>query len=146
MRRGDGRDDPVLGGGAGRVGQPLGLHVRPGAVGGPEGPTGPVQAHEVSWEPLPYDPGEHRLAFRVLGPLEVLDGDRPVAVGGPKERLVLALLLARVNSPVSVDALVDAVWGDRPPRTAERTVHAYVARLRRRSSRAVLVASRARCS
>ena len=44
---------------------------------------------------------------------------------------MLALLLARVNSAVSVDALVDAVWGDRPPRTAERTVHAYVARLRR---------------
>src|ERR687897_855208 len=96
-----------------------------------KGLPGPVQAHEVSWEPLPYDPREHRLAFRVLGPLQVLDRDRPVAVGGPKERLVLALLLARVNSAVSVDALVDAVWGDRPPRTAERTVHAYVARLRR---------------
>ena len=96
-----------------------------------KGLPGPVQAHEVTWEPLPYEPGEHRLAFRVLGPLEVLDGDRPVAVGGPKERLVLALLLARVNSPVSVDALVEAVWGGRPPRTAERTVHAYVARLRR---------------
>jgi WD40 repeat protein/DNA-binding SARP family transcriptional activator len=96
-----------------------------------KGLPGQVEAHEVSWEPLPYHPPEHRLAFRVLGPLEVLDRDRPVGVGGPKERLVLALLLARVNSPVSVDALVDAVWGDHPPRTAERTVHAYVARLRR---------------
>jgi len=96
-----------------------------------KGLPGPVQAHEVSWEPPPYDPREHRLAFRVLGPLEVLDRDRLVGVGGPKERLVLALLLARVNSVVSVDALVDAVWGDGPPRTAERTVHAYVARLRR---------------
>ena len=47
-----------------------------------KGLPGPVQAHEVSWEPLPYDPREHRLAFRVLGPLEVLDGDRPVGVGG----------------------------------------------------------------
>jgi DNA-binding SARP family transcriptional activator/class 3 adenylate cyclase len=91
----------------------------------------PVQTHEVSWEPLPYDPREYRLAFRVLGPLEVLDQDRRVGVGGAKERLVLALLLARVNSAVSVDALVDAVWGDHPPRTAERTVHSYVARLRR---------------
>jgi DNA-binding SARP family transcriptional activator/class 3 adenylate cyclase/WD40 repeat protein/energy-coupling factor transporter ATP-binding protein EcfA2 len=96
-----------------------------------KGLPGPVQVHEVAWAPLPYDPGEHRLAFRVLGPLEVLDGDRRVDIGGPKERLVLALLLARVNSPVSVDALMDAVWGDRPPRTAERTVHAYVARVRR---------------
>jgi WD40 repeat protein/DNA-binding SARP family transcriptional activator/class 3 adenylate cyclase len=96
-----------------------------------KGLPGSVQVHEVSWAPLPYDPGEHRLAFRVLGPLEVLDGDRRVVIGGPKERLVLALLLARVNSVVSVDALIDAVWGDRPPRTAERTVHAYVARVRR---------------
>jgi WD40 repeat protein/DNA-binding SARP family transcriptional activator/class 3 adenylate cyclase len=96
-----------------------------------KGLPGPVLAHEVTWQPLPYDPREHRLAFRVLGPLDVLDGDRPVAAGGPKERLVLALLLARVNSAVSVDALIDAVWSDRPPRTAERTVHAYVARLRR---------------
>jgi DNA-binding SARP family transcriptional activator len=110
---------------------------RSGCTFGPARPVdlkglpGPVQAHEVTWEPRPYEPRWDRLAFRVLGPLEVLDGDRPVAVGGPKERLVLALLLARVNSPVSVDALIDAVWGDRPPRTAERTVHAYVARLRR---------------
>ena len=96
-----------------------------------KGLPGPVQAHEVNWAPPPYDPGQHRLAFRVLGPLEVLDGDGRVVIGGPKERLVLALLLARVNSVVSVDALIDAVWGDRPPRTAERTVHAYVARLRR---------------
>ena len=96
-----------------------------------KGLPGPVQVHEVSWAPLPYEPGDHRLEFRVFGPLEVLDGDRRVVVGGPKECLVLALLLARVNSAVSVDALMDAVWGDRPPRTAERTVHAYVARLRR---------------
>ncbi|HET6833875.1 MAG TPA: BTAD domain-containing putative transcriptional regulator [Acidimicrobiales bacterium] len=96
-----------------------------------KGLPGPVPVHDVNWAPLPYDPGEHRLAFRVLGPLEVLDGNRQVVIGGPKERLVLALLLARVNSPVSVDALMDAVWGDRPPRTAERTVHAYVARVRR---------------
>jgi DNA-binding SARP family transcriptional activator/class 3 adenylate cyclase/WD40 repeat protein len=95
-----------------------------------KGLPGPVQAHEVDWAPLPYHPGEHRRAFRVLGPLEVLDGDRPVSVGGPKERRVLALLLARVNSVASVDALIEAVWGDRAPRTAERTVHSHVARLR----------------
>src|SRR5262245_13360378 len=91
----------------------------------------PVAVREVAWVPLPYEPARHRLTFRVLGPLEVLDQDRPLSVGGPKERLVLAVLLARVNSTVSVDTLIDAVWGDDPPRTAERTVHAYVARLRR---------------
>ena len=96
-----------------------------------KGLPGPVQVHDVHWEPLPYGAGDHRLAIRVLGPLEVLDGDLRAAIGGPKERLVLAILLARANSPVPVEALIDAVWGDRPPRTAERTVHAYVARVRR---------------
>jgi DNA-binding SARP family transcriptional activator/class 3 adenylate cyclase/WD40 repeat protein/type II secretory pathway predicted ATPase ExeA len=91
----------------------------------------PVRAHEVIWEPLPYESGEHRLVFRVLGPLEVFDGDRSVALRGPKERFLLAALLARANSPVAIDALIGAVWGDRPPRTAERMVHAHVARLRR---------------
>ncbi len=110
---------------------------RSGCTFGPASPLdlkglpAPVMTHEVDWEPLPYEPDVNRLAFRVLGPLEVHDGDRVVAVGGPKECLVLAVLLARVNSPVSVDTLIDAVWGDRPPRTAERTVHSYVARLRR---------------
>jgi WD40 repeat protein/DNA-binding SARP family transcriptional activator/class 3 adenylate cyclase len=96
-----------------------------------KGLPGPVAVQEVTWAPLPYEPGERRLAFRVLGPIEVLDQYRPLSVGGPKERVILAVLLARVNAPVPVDALIDAVWGDRPPRTAERTVHAYVARLRR---------------
>jgi DNA-binding SARP family transcriptional activator/class 3 adenylate cyclase/WD40 repeat protein len=110
---------------------------RSGCAFGPASPVnlkglpGPALAREVMWDPLPYEPGAQRLAFGVLGPLQILDGDRPVAVGGPKEHVVLAMLLARVGSPVSVDALIEAVWGDRPPRTAERTVHAYVARLRR---------------
>jgi hypothetical protein len=91
----------------------------------------PVLAREVLWDPLPERSAAERLAFRVLGPLEVRIDDRPVAVGGPKERTAVALLLARVNTSVPVDALLDAVWGERPPRTAERTLHAYVARLRR---------------
>ena len=68
--------------------------------------------------------------FGVLGPLTVLQGGAAVAVGGPKERVVLAQLLARANQVVSIDALVEAVWADRPPRSAERTLQAYVARLR----------------
>jgi DNA-binding SARP family transcriptional activator/class 3 adenylate cyclase/WD40 repeat protein/energy-coupling factor transporter ATP-binding protein EcfA2 len=110
---------------------------RSGCTFGPPRPVelkglpGPVQAREVIWEALPYESGEHRLVFRVLGPLEVFDGDRSVVLRGPKQRFLLAALLARANSPVSIDALIGAVWGDRPPRTAERMVHAYVARLRR---------------
>jgi WD40 repeat protein/DNA-binding SARP family transcriptional activator/class 3 adenylate cyclase len=91
----------------------------------------PVVVHEVVASRGADRTGGRELSFRVLGPLEVeLDG-RVVAVGGPKERLVLAVLLAGAGTAVSVDALVDAVWGESPPRTAERTVHAYIARLRR---------------
>ena len=90
----------------------------------------PVMACSVAWEPRPYDAVSRGLHFATLGPLAVTDTNGPVGVGGPKERLVLALLLARANVAVGIDAIVDAVWGDRPPRTAERTVHAYVARLR----------------
>lgn len=95
------------------------------------GSADPVWACEVGWEPLPYEATDRGLAFRVLGPIEVVDARGPVAVGGRKERLVLAHLLARANTTVSVDALVEGVWAGRPPRSAERTVHTYVARLRK---------------
>jgi WD40 repeat protein/DNA-binding SARP family transcriptional activator len=67
---------------------------------------------------------------RVLGPLEVLDGDRRVPLGGFRQRLVLGALLLHANRPVTTDWLIDAVWGDDPPRTARKTLQAYVARLR----------------
>ena len=68
--------------------------------------------------------------FGVLGPLSVLQDGESVSVGGPKERAVLATLLARANHLVTVDMLVEAVWADHPPRSAERTLQAYVARIR----------------
>ena len=68
--------------------------------------------------------------FGVLGPLTVVQGGAAIGVGGPKERLVLAQLVARANNVVPIDALVEAVWADHPPRSAERTLQAYVARLR----------------
>ncbi|HET6664501.1 MAG TPA: BTAD domain-containing putative transcriptional regulator, partial [Acidimicrobiales bacterium] len=94
-----------------------------------KGIPGPISVHEVLWTDLPA-PGRP-LTFRVLGPLAVdLDG-APVPVGGPKEQQVLALLLCRAGTAVPVDVLVDELWPDVPPRTAERTVHAYIARLRK---------------
>lgn len=83
----------------------------------------------------PPDGGEPRVgagvAFGVLGPLTATYDGSPVALGGPKEQLVLACLLAQANVAVSTGALIDAVWGDAPPRSAERTLQAYVSRLRR---------------
>ena len=71
------------------------------------------------------------IEFRVLGPLEIVDGDRPVRVGGPKQRALLAVLLLHRGEVVSTDRLVDALWGERASATAAKTVHVYVSGLRK---------------
>ena len=58
------------------------------------------------------------MEYRILGPLEVLDGDRLVALGTGKERALLAVLLLHANEAVSRDRLIDELWGERPPATA----------------------------
>jgi DNA-binding SARP family transcriptional activator/WD40 repeat protein/energy-coupling factor transporter ATP-binding protein EcfA2 len=79
----------------------------------------------------PARPATGRPIFRVLGPMEVAEDDRIIAVGGPKERQVLAVLLSHAPHTVTIDVLAEGLWADRPPRSAERTLHAYVARLRK---------------
>jgi DNA-binding SARP family transcriptional activator len=71
------------------------------------------------------------MRFGVLGPLEVIADSGPVPLGGQKQRLLLALLLARPGRVVSVDALVQGLWGDAAPRSAEKTLQSYVVHLRR---------------
>jgi DNA-binding SARP family transcriptional activator len=71
------------------------------------------------------------MRFRVLGPLEVDTDGGPIALGGQKERLLLALLLARPNQVVPVETLVRGLWGERPPRSAGKTLQSHVVRLRR---------------
>src|SRR4030095_13594040 len=71
------------------------------------------------------------MGFQVVGPLEVEADDGPVVLGGPKERLLLALLLTRPNQVVSVEALVQGVGGEEPPTTAAKTLQSHVKRLRR---------------
>ncbi len=72
------------------------------------------------------------MRFHVLGPLEVLgDGGDPLTIAGSKERTVLANLIARAGVVVSFDDLIDELWGDNPPRTAEKTLGSYVSRLRK---------------
>src|SRR5256885_527514 len=68
--------------------------------------------------------------FRVLGPFEVEAGGRPVALNAPKLRGLLALLVSQHGQAVSVARLVECLWGTDPPPDAERTVRAYVSRLR----------------
>jgi ABC-type transport system substrate-binding protein/DNA-binding SARP family transcriptional activator len=69
--------------------------------------------------------------FRILGPMEVWAGGALVPLGGPKQRAVLALLLLHRGRVVSRDALIDAIWGERPPPSAGHTLEAYVHRLRK---------------
>ena len=71
------------------------------------------------------------LLLRTLGPLEVLAGGVPVKVGGIKQRIVLAILALRANSVVSRDALIEAVWADKPPDRPTAVLQVYVANLRR---------------
>jgi DNA-binding SARP family transcriptional activator len=77
--------------------------------------------------------------FRILGPLEVLDGDRPVEIAGSKRRAVLALLLLHANEVVRTERLIDDLWGDHAPRNAAAALHSHVSRLRKALGPDVLV-------
>jgi len=77
--------------------------------------------------------------YRLLGPLEVRVGEEAAALGGPRQRAVLAVLLLRAGEVVSQDTLIDQVWGERPPSAAAAQVHNCVARLRRSLGADVLV-------
>ena len=56
--------------------------------------------------------------YRLLGPLQVIHGSAPVDIGPPKQRAVLAALLLAHGRVVSTDRLIDAVWGDEVPGSA----------------------------
>jgi predicted ATPase/DNA-binding SARP family transcriptional activator len=71
------------------------------------------------------------MEFRILGPLEVVEGDRQISLGGRKPRALLAMLILRRGQIVSVDELVEALWGDDQPKTAEHSVQVYVSELRK---------------
>ncbi|HEX8025759.1 MAG TPA: BTAD domain-containing putative transcriptional regulator, partial [Candidatus Limnocylindrales bacterium] len=70
-------------------------------------------------------------AIRVLGPIEADVDGAPVDLGGPKSRAVLALLVLEANRAISTDHLIEQLWGDEPPASAEATLQSYVSRLRR---------------
>jgi len=67
--------------------------------------------------------------FLLLGPFAVLGLERG-ALGGPKQRAMLAYLLLHSNELVPRDRLVDTIWGGQPPTTAVAIVHSYIAKLR----------------
>jgi WD40 repeat protein/DNA-binding SARP family transcriptional activator len=67
----------------------------------------------------------------VLGPLRVLDRDGEVVVGGARERALLAALALRPGEALSPERLVDALWGEHPPRSAAKQLQNHVLRLRK---------------
>ena len=69
--------------------------------------------------------------YGVLGPLQVAGSAGPIHLARPKERRLLALLVSAVGRVVLIDEIVAELWPDVPPRTAERTVHSHLVRLRR---------------
>ena len=69
--------------------------------------------------------------FRILGSVEVLDQGRVVALGGRRQRALLALLLLHLNETLSFDRLIDELWGEQRPAGADRTLHVQVSRLRK---------------
>ncbi|WP_440069518.1 AfsR/SARP family transcriptional regulator [Streptosporangium sp. OZ121] len=68
--------------------------------------------------------------FKVLGPLHVRSGDTAPALGPPKQRLLLAVLLGHPHGFVSVAHLVDALWASAPPPSAEANIRLYARGLR----------------
>jgi YVTN family beta-propeller protein len=71
------------------------------------------------------------MEFRLLGGLEVWDGERQIHLGRGKQRAVLALLLLHANEVLATDRLVDELWSDGSPEAARKTLQVYVVRLRR---------------
>ena len=71
------------------------------------------------------------MEFRVLGPFEVLSQGEPVQVAAGKQRALLARLLLDPNRAVSREQLVDALWREDPPETADKMVQIHVSQLRK---------------
>src|SRR6266545_186985 len=75
------------------------------------------------------------MAFRILGPLQVLDGEVEVPLPSRKERELLTVLLLRAGAVVSRERLIDALWGESPPATAGKALNVHVSQLRKTLAR-----------
>src|SRR6266540_1725992 len=69
--------------------------------------------------------------FRLLGPLEVLRDQVPVRIAAGKQRALLAILLLNANRTVSREQLIDSLWGENVPESAQKMVQIQVSQLRK---------------
>src|SRR5262245_29772532 len=79
------------------------------------------------------------MVFGILGPLEVRDVGKTLALGAPRQRAVLALLLLHANQVLPADRLIDQLWGEEAPDTAKVILQGYVSNLRKVLGAAVIV-------
>jgi DNA-binding SARP family transcriptional activator/tetratricopeptide (TPR) repeat protein len=87
------------------------------------------------------------LHVQLLGPVEAQRDGLELAIGGPLQRAVMAVLALAGGQVVGRSALVDALWGHSAPASAEGSIYSYVSALRKvldsdASDRSVLVTSR----
>ena len=71
------------------------------------------------------------MEFRIFDRLEVIERGAELPLGGSRQRVLLAVLLVHRRERVSTDQLIEALWGDSPPPTANKTIQVYVSRLRK---------------
>src|SRR5437868_2367261 len=71
------------------------------------------------------------MRFLLLGPREVWEGGRKLDLGAGRQQALLLLLLLHAGERISVDRLIDALWGEQPPPTAAKIVQGWVSQLRR---------------
>src|ERR1700750_830521 len=71
------------------------------------------------------------MLINLLGPVEAVNADGPVGLGGAKQRGVVAMRALQTGSTVSAERLIDGLWGDRPPASALKLVQLYVSHLRK---------------
>lgn len=71
------------------------------------------------------------LHLYLLGPVGATVDGRRIPLGTTKQRAVLAMLALQVNRTVSMDRLVEGLWGEQPPESAAKMVQGYVSQLRK---------------
>jgi predicted ATPase/DNA-binding SARP family transcriptional activator/class 3 adenylate cyclase len=120
---------------------PAGVALRPLGEQQLKDMSGPESLFQVVVEGLPSEFPPLRVAgsggravseVRLLGSFEVLADDGvPLKLPGGKPRALLALLALEAGRVVSVDRLIDGLWGEHPPATAPKVILGYVSRLRK---------------
>ena len=71
------------------------------------------------------------MQFQLLGPLRVVEGDRDLTPPRPKQRVLLAMLLLHREQVVAGPQLIEALWGEEPPESAQTALHGHISALRK---------------